>query len=201
MPDTIALRRLRAVLEPHFDETKTKTVIRRCREAGLLPAGKSGWNGVSAQVTTKEAALLLIALAAPGAPIDAPAEAERIGDFRLRARDHSASGDPEPRREHLDGLAELTFLVFLAHEIDAARGAVPHYEPASWCIEGHEASQIAPDRLVFVGMPGQPDGLVRRVTIISASLMRLVVKAYPMLPPGEIDAAAVDMVKRTIEGL
>jgi hypothetical protein len=64
--------------------------LRRCREAGLIPAGGPGRNGIAAaRITVRNAALLLIALAVPVDPIQAPDAARQIAKFRLRARDYS----------------------------------------------------------------------------------------------------------------
>src|SRR5438270_11121968 len=76
--------RLREALAEHFGEAAARTALMRLREHGLLPAGTPGRQG-SAEVSTRDAALALIALASPCAPIEAPAVAERLSAYRLKA--------------------------------------------------------------------------------------------------------------------
>jgi hypothetical protein len=82
--ETAPLCRLRASLEGGIDDAQT--IIRRLREAGVLPHGGSGRNGVhSARVGVREAALILLAIGCRAwtGPANASAEACRLADFRL----------------------------------------------------------------------------------------------------------------------
>src|SRR4051794_4743885 len=104
----VTVARLRTALHNHFPETKTDTVLRRLREFGLLRADSPGHDGVgSATVAPRHAALALLALCADVEPAAAPAEALRVGNFRLRALDHHTD------RRWVDGEG-LTFLDMLA---------------------------------------------------------------------------------------
>jgi hypothetical protein len=179
--------RLRNALTHYFERELIDTVLRRMREAGVIEAGRPGRNGAgSAQIDPRQAALVLIALGSGADPISAPAAAERIGDFRCRAIDHTHTSDPNPRREHLDGLSGITFLEFLTGELGLVRGGLPGYEPTGWNIDGHEASQLAPDRLVFGGLPRNE--VVRRITVIPSRLIRDVAAIFPAREPIPHDA-------------
>jgi hypothetical protein len=91
------LVRCRAILAddfPSFDG-----VARRLREAGLLPAGAGGRDGVgSALLDYRQTVLLLLGLCCGAAPADAPAEAMRIGSFRLLRHDTTRLGGEDERR-------------------------------------------------------------------------------------------------------
>lgn len=185
MSDTITLAALRKAVEADFPDAETR--LRRCREAGLIPAGGPGRGGVnSARLTPRDAARALIALSVPCDPIHAPAEAKRIGNFRLRAIDFTHVSDPNPRRQHLDGLGGVTFLRFLTAELEAGCGASPGYESSGWDISDNEATQRWPDRLVFGGLPRNG---VQRVTVIPASLVREIGSLFPKREPAEHDEA------------
>jgi hypothetical protein len=125
---------------PSFD-----AAARRLREAGLLPAGSGGRDGVgSAQLDVRQTALLLIALAAPVGPIEAPAEAERIGAFKLLRRDQTHIGSPEQRTPFEN--QQIDLLTVMASEIERCD---EDHLPSCWDIAAHGACQAAPDRLVF----------------------------------------------------
>jgi hypothetical protein len=108
--------------------------------------GGSRWPGL-ARITPRDCALLLIAAAAPGAVIEAPAEAQRIGSFRLLRRDNAHVGrDPhELRSLPYQGVRIVTLVDFMAVKIE--RGADPDHPPLGWRIGEHEACDGTPDRL------------------------------------------------------
>src|SRR5438270_13482025 len=94
--ETTTVARLRAVLVDDFPSYDV--VLRRLRQAGMVPTGSAGRDGVgSAKLSVRQTALLLIALAAPVAPIDAPDAAQHIASFKLLRHDETHSGEP-PRR-------------------------------------------------------------------------------------------------------
>src|SRR5205807_9321745 len=101
--ETIPIAALRRGLQGYFAGERLRHVLRRMREAMLLPAGAPGRGGArSAEIDVRQAALILIALAVPADPIEAPAEAGRIGRFGLRAYDHTHGSDPRPGRRSID---------------------------------------------------------------------------------------------------
>jgi hypothetical protein len=168
VPDITTIARLRTALAddfPGFD-----AVARRLREGGLLPAGSGGRDGVgSAQLDVRQTALLLIALAAPVGPIEAPAEAERIGAFRLLRRDDTHIGY-EPKRTPFENQT-ITLLDVLAHEIERCDD---DHLPSGWDIAAHGACQAAPDRLVFgrsLAELSDPADCVIRTTRIPGRLL------------------------------
>jgi hypothetical protein len=179
VPDTIAVKKLRAALAPRwFEPEPVGTILARLREAEMLPRGGPG--SKSAQIDVRAAAIALIALAAPGPPIAVAAEAERIADFRFRAIDRTHASKPPARRHHIDGLSGCSFLDFLVEEINALRGAHPDHEVPGWSIGDHEAAQRSPDRLVFCGLP--TGDAVHRVTVIPGRLLGDVAALFPPLP-------------------
>jgi hypothetical protein len=161
---------LRAVLSGSFCRKRVATCLLRMREAGVIPAGRAGRGG-SAAVTVRQAALTLIVLAPDGAgdAIMAVADAWRVADFRLRSMDHTHVSDPFPHRQHVDGLAHVSFLDFLVAEIEALRGDNPDCHPPGWIIDDREAAQRLPDRVIFNGL-ALSDG-VRRQTVIPGRLI------------------------------
>src|ERR1700730_1618439 len=83
LPHLTTIARLRGILADDFPSFDVS--VRRLREAGLLPAGSGGRDGVgSAPLDVFGAGLLLSGLAAPCEPCEAPVVARRIADFRLR---------------------------------------------------------------------------------------------------------------------
>lgn len=184
--DTTSIARLRERLEedfPSFD-----AVARRLREAGLLPAGTAGRNGVgSAQLDYRQTTLLLLALASGADPVDAPSEAQRIGAFKLLRHDETHSGT-EPRRtpfenQHLDLLTALTIEL---ERFDENR------PPSSWNITRNGACQASPDRLLFgaslesVTDPADYDCVIRTCTIPA----RLLADIAELFHPARAEAAA-----------
>src|SRR4051794_19510916 len=70
------LANIRKILAPYIPEAETREHARRLREAGLLPGGGPGRDGVaSAELTPRQTALLLIALACGGPTTGVAAEA------------------------------------------------------------------------------------------------------------------------------
>jgi hypothetical protein len=145
-------------------------VARRLREAGLLPAGSGGRDGVgSAQLDVRQTALLLIALAAPVGPIEAPAEAERIGAFRLLRRDRTHVSEPE----HRTPFENQTITLLDALSIEIERCDADHL-PSCWDISSNGVCQVAPDRLVFgpsLNALTDPSDSVIRTTRIPGRLL------------------------------
>src|SRR4051794_13776239 len=93
---TQPVARLRELLGKHFGRAEIRTYFQRLREAGMLPEGKGGRGGaLSAQLDPLQVALVLLALGSGVGAIDAPAEAKRIGDFRLAGKDEVVQADDE----------------------------------------------------------------------------------------------------------
>jgi hypothetical protein len=176
-PNTITVARFRAAAELFRPEAAT--VLRRCREAGLIPAGRRGRNGVgSARLTVHQVALLAIALAAPVVPLAVAEATVWIADFRLRALDRAIDRGIE--RRHIDHLSGMRFGEFLAAEIGAARGQLQNYSPIGWRIEGNEVWQRSVERLVFSGAPR--DYSIMKAGIIPGPMVRELAGLFPPLP-------------------
>jgi hypothetical protein len=190
-PDTTTIAALREMMATYYFP-EIATVIRRCREAGLIAAGKAGRGGVgSARATPRDCALLLIAASAPGPISAAPAEALRIAGFRLRYLERTRATEPHSL-QFID--TPMTFIEFLVAQIDGIRGAVPDLDLVGWRISRHQAMQRSPERLVFTGpeMPVYPDPRlepVERSTAIPARLIRDIAALFAPLPPAEHEPA------------
>jgi hypothetical protein len=181
-PSTIALAALKAAFEPHFD--KAETVIRRCRETGLIAAGAAGRCG-SARLTAHDAALLLVALAVPCDPIDAPDEAQRIAAFTLCAVDFAYPGEPLPRRCAVDDGTGVTFHDTLSGEIKLTVDR-PDYTPDGWCLARHEAVTRDHRRLVFADAAaplGEAEPLHSRWALISSAMIGTVAALFDAQAP------------------
>jgi hypothetical protein len=75
---------LKRLLSQHFDGVEH--VAQQCRRAGMLPAGASGYGGVrSARLSALQAVLLLLACSSGAEPVDAPAAAQALAAYPLKA--------------------------------------------------------------------------------------------------------------------
>lgn len=169
---TITVARLRRALAAYFDEPVVYTALRYARIAGQIPAGTAGRNGCgSAPVAIRQALLIPLALASDAHPKNGPAEAERIGAFKLLRRDETRIGY-EPKRTPYENQT-VTLLDAMANEIERCDDDHP---PSCWNIAAHGACQAYPDRLVFgpsleaLSDPADPVAVVRSCTIPSRLL-------------------------------
>jgi hypothetical protein len=171
--DTTTVAKLRPLLANYFDPPRLDTALRVAREVGVISEGQSGFGGCrSAPVDIRQVALVLLALPSGANPKDGPAEAERIGAFRLLRRDNTHLGrEPhEPRSQPYQGERIITLGDFMAAEI--GRGTDPDHLSLGWCIgDEHEAWRLDPDHLVFGdGTPGGLGDCVERLTKLPMSL-------------------------------
>jgi hypothetical protein len=167
---TTTVSRLRRVLIGYFEEPVVNTALRCARHAGQIPHGTAGRNGCgSAPVTVRQALLIPLALASEAQPKDAPAEAERIGAFKLLRRDETHIGY-EPKRTPFENQT-ITLLDAMANEIERCDD---DHLPSGWDIAAHGACQVAPDRLVFgrsLAELSDPADCVIRTTRIPGRLL------------------------------
>jgi hypothetical protein len=167
---TTTVSRLRRVLIGYFEEPIVNTALRCARHSGQIPHGTAGRNGCgSAPVTIRHALLIALALASDAQPKDAPAEAQRIGAFKLLRRDETHIGY-EPKRTPFENQT-VTLLDAMANEIERCDDDHP---PSCWNIAAHGACQAYPDRLVFgpslAELSDPSDCVVRSCTIPSRLL-------------------------------
>ena len=135
--------RLRPALGSHFSQVDA--VLRRLRDAGLLPYGSAGRGGVnSAPVTATEAALVLLALASGAEPIDASTVAADLASWRCVAYFLPRVG-PAFRHE-MPASDAITLAGWLAIEI-AEAAADPGYRVAGLLIEHSRISTLDPGTL------------------------------------------------------
>jgi hypothetical protein len=157
---------LRSALAEYFGTAETRTAMLRLREAGLLPVGAHGRCG-SAEVTYRQAVIALLALASDAHPKNAPAEAERIGSFRLLRHDENPGGGQPTKRTPYEN-QHVDLLTVLALEIERFDD---DHMPSSWNIASNGVCQAAPDRLLFgdsledVTDPADVDRIVRQTRI------------------------------------
>jgi hypothetical protein len=180
--NTITVARLVGALRRYFPGARH--VVGRLRESGLIAAGAPGRGGArSAQVNTRQAVLVLIALAASVTPIEAPAVARAIADFRLRRIEH-----PNQRSRHIEGFGSVRFVDVMAAQLDAIRGAVPIFRAIGWRITRFEVRQRPPSCMVFTPVDRPTDRTGREIvreTVIPAMLLREIAELFPRLPPRE----------------
>jgi hypothetical protein len=180
--NTITVARLVGALRRYFPGSRH--IVGRLRESGLIAPGAPGRGGArSAQVDTRQAVLVLIALAASVTPIEAPAVARAIADFRLRRIEH-----PNQKIQHIDGLGSVRFIDVMAAQLDAIRGTLPIFRVIGWHITRSEARQRSPSRMVFTPVEQPTDRTGResvRETVIPAMLLREIAELFPPLPPRE----------------
>jgi hypothetical protein len=180
--DTITVARLVGALRRYFPGSRH--IVGRLRESGLIAAGAPGRGGArSAQVDTRQAVLVLIALTASVTPIEAPAAARAIADFRLRRIEH-----PNKKIRDIDGLGSVRLIDVMVAQLDAIRGALPISRVIGWHITRSEARQRSPSRMVFspVELPSNRNGreIVREMAI-PAILLSEIAELFPRLPPRE----------------
>jgi hypothetical protein len=171
LPNTTTVARLRRALAAYFDEPVVYTALRYARIAGQIPAGTAGRNGCgSAPVTVRQALLIPLALASDAHPMNGPAEAERIGSFRLLRRDRTHVSEPEQRIPYEN--QQISLLDVMVSEVE--RFDPPDRVPSCWDISSNGACQAAPDRLVFgpslEALSDPSDCVVRSCTIPSRLL-------------------------------
>lgn len=130
---------LRSALTEHFDGSETRTILLRCREAGLLPDGEPG-RGHSAAITPTDAAWALLAMISPARPIEAPASARDLASYRCVAWFDPPVG-PCLRREIENG---CTLAEWLTQEI-AESAADPGHRVAGLWLEHERVSTVDPD--------------------------------------------------------
>ncbi len=127
METTVA--RLRGALAPTFPNTAT--VLRRLREAGLIAAGSGGRDGCgSAPIMPHQAVLVLLALASGVAPFKAPAAAQALAEYRLRAV-YVPAGGGLFIRDDVD--SDLCFAKWAVEMF--RRAADPGFGLASWIVK------------------------------------------------------------------
>jgi hypothetical protein len=175
---------LRCCIAEYFGKAETRTALLRLREAGLLPWGCGGRGG-SAEITTRHAVLALIGLASGAEPINAPAEAVRIGAFKLLRRDQTHSSEPARRVAFENQTVDL--LTVMANEVERADEDHP---PSSWDIAAHGACQVHYDRLVFgpslAALTDPSDSVVRSCRIPG----RLLADVAALFHAERVEAAA-----------
>jgi hypothetical protein len=133
--NTITVARLVGALRRYFPGSRH--IVGRLRESGLIAAGAPGRGGArSAQVDTRQAVLVLIALTASVTPIEAPAAALAIADFRLRRIGH-----PNKKIRYIDGLGSVRLIDVMVAQLDAIRGALPISRVIGWHITRSQARQ------------------------------------------------------------
>jgi hypothetical protein len=182
--NTTTVASLRPVLADYFGRTEVDTALRVLRLAGLIPEGQSGHGGCrSARLTPEQCALCILALASNAK--DTSAEAQRIAGFVWVAVDHTHASE-EPRREA--GNHVLRLVDYLAQALD---GPLDEGEPLGWYIDNTEASQAAPDRMVFSG-PGGPHSGVQRTIYLPGRLIGDIAElfAQPAAPAKPAERAA-----------
>lgn len=131
--------RLREVLADYFGAAEARTALLRLREHDLLPSGTHGRCG-SAAITVQQAALALLALASGAEPRQAPAEAQRLAAYRLKAMFLPVVG--VSHRRPID--SKLRFGDWSAGELCHA-AVDPAYRLEGWQIEpGFAVFTIAP---------------------------------------------------------
>ena len=152
MPNTTTIARLRTALAddfPGFD-----AVARRLREAGLLPAGTGGRNGVgSAPLDLNQAALVFLALISGEEPIDAPAGAVALDAYQFSAYFHPRVG--ACTRNDVPEEERCTLGEYLAGEIEHA--VDPKHRVVGLTIETDRVCTLDPDDIADFGRrPGDP---------------------------------------------
>jgi hypothetical protein len=165
LPNTTTIARLRTALAddfPGFD-----AFARRLREAGLLPAGTGGRNGVgSAPLDLNQAALLFLALISGEAPIDAPEAAAALAAYDFAAFFHPLVGPCT--RHDVPEEAQCTLGEWLAGEIEFAID--PDHRVVGLYVEANRISTLDPDDIAeFERRPGDPP-VLRDVNIVRERL-------------------------------
>ncbi len=166
---TTTVAELRELLTRAWPRERVATVQLRLREQGLLPAGKGG----SARIGPIHAAITLLALALDDGDAHAAlALAERVGAFKLVAVDQTVGATTTRRPVQGSDVRPVTAV---AGDI-ATAARDPEYRPKGWRVSGDEATQDAPERLVFRGdeLPAYDAAPVTRTTTISGTLLRAV---------------------------
>lgn len=183
---------LRHALAAHFGATETRTVLLRLREAGLLPEGAAGRGG-SAAINPSHAVLALLALNSGFDPIEAPAAAVALGDYRL-----SAMFAPYGQASRQPVVSGKPFLAWAIAEL--SRAAISRHRLQAWQIEpgsaiytvdpGHFAPVAdvarANPELAFQA-PEVVKSATRRITIIGDVVLREVAAA--LAPPAVLSEA------------
>jgi hypothetical protein len=175
---TTTISKLRPVLAEDFPQSRT--TLLRLHEAGVVPKGRAGRDGIgSAVVDQRTLALILIALAVPGfTPIEAPAAAQEYAGWRLRFEETGHVPVDDPRaglhlqplfRRHVDDLRTVLDVLTDALDADAP--------PTTWHFDEFEVVCAGIPRLIFT-----PDEVavfsggarVLHRTIVPASVVRAI---------------------------